>query len=541
MSSIELGATIVDALVGTAVRHVVLAPGSRSAALALALDRADKAGQVRLHVRVDERVAAFTALGIAKESGRPVAVVTTSGTATANLAPAAMEARAAGIPLLFITADRPAHFVGSGASQTTDQVGVLGPSGLGVVRLSSESGDAAAWASGVHRAVSLAGGWLTKHPGPVQLNVEFAVPLVGHSRGDGSGFMALPPTVQGATFEVEDTDPTVVLVGDAPPEVGRRARALAEAAGAPLLAEPSSNARFGACAIAAYRDLLDGPLGAEIKRVVVFGHPTLSRPVARLLSRTDVDILHAWDGGQWTDPGHRATVVGHDIRISAQDAQWLARWRLADERRSAGPQQFVADSVLAALSAHDDLMIGSSSIIRAADLSPIAEAPPRAFANRGVAGIDGTISTATGIALASGRPMTVLLGDLTVQHDLGALVRPTLEPWPDLRVVVADDDGGSIFPGLEQGAPEYADSFERVFGTPPGVDLVAVAASLGWRAVRVNDAENPPRGSGLGRRLHRRAGAPRTPLIRRGRCGCRSWRSPIRVEQRQRQCTGQRV
>lgn len=488
MSSIELGSAIVDALIGTEVRDVVLAPGSRSAALALAVERAAREAKLNLHVRIDERVAGYTALGIAKERGRPVAVVTTSGTAVANLAPAAMEARAAGVPLIFFTADRPAHFVGSGANQTTDQLGAFGPSALGVIRLSSESGDAAAWASGVHRAVALAGGWLTRQPGPVQVNVEFAAPLVGELPApEERPLLVCGPSDEGGTiYEVDDLDLTVVLVGDASPELGAEARMMAEEAGAPLLAEPSSNAREGVCAIAAYRELLD-TLGGEIQRVVVFGHPTLSRPVSRLLARDDIDILHVTHGAQWVDPGHRATLVGHDIRIPEQEEHWLERWRLADVRRAPGPQQFVADAVLAHLSADDDLVLGSSSIIRAADLSPISADPPRVFANRGVSGIDGTVATATGIALAGRRPTTVLLGDLTLQHDLGALVRPSLEEWPELRIIVADDDGGSIFHGLEQGAPEYAASFERVFGTPQGLDLVAVARALGWHPVRVSD------------------------------------------------------
>lgn len=488
MSSIELGAVVLDALLGMGVTDVVLAPGSRSAALAVAAHRAETARALRLHVRVDERVAGFTALGLAKESGRAVAVITTSGTAVANLAPAAMEARASGVPLVLITADRPAHLVGTGANQTADQVGVFGPSALAVVRLSSESGDAAAWAAGVHRAVVLAEGRRTRQPGPVQLNVEFAVPVLGR----------LPPlrprglevSRSGGRAAVElDGRPTVVLAGDAPPVVGVEARALAEVSGAPLLAEPSSNARSGPNAIAGYRDLLAG-LGAGIERVIVVGHPTLSRPVTTLLSRVDVELVVVSSTASWIDPGHRAAVVTDRVLLGDQDPAWLSRWRSAD----AGPslpegftQRHVADAVLGALGASDDLVLGSSSIIRAADLSPISLNPPRVFANRGLAGIDGTVATATGIALAGGRPTTVLLGDLTLHHDLGALVRPAQEPAGRLRIVVADDGGGSIFHGLEQGAPEYADSFERVFGTPQGVDLAAVGSALGWRARQVRN------------------------------------------------------
>ena len=494
MSSIELGAVVVDAVRGAGVTDVVLAPGSRSAALALAADRADRAGELRLHVRIDERVAGFTALGLAKASGRPVAVITTSGTAVANLGPAAMEATAAGVPLLLITADRPEYLVGTGANQCGDQAGAFGPAALAVVRLSSESGGAAAWAAGVQRALAVAAGARTRQPGAVQLNIEFAEPLVGE----------LPPSrkiafevAESAGHRVAELDArrTVVLVGDATPESGAEARALAEVSGAPLLAEPSSNARSGANAVADYRLRL-ADLGGRIQRVIVFGHPTLSRPVSRLLARDDVELVVVTDRATWPDPGHRATLVADRVLLADQDPSWLGEWTPFDTgvRSAHGPaqgatitQETVAAAVLAALGPGDDLVLGASSIIRAADLAPIAERPPRVFANRGLAGIDGTVATATGIALATGRPTTVLLGDLTAQHDLGALVRPPSEPWPRLRVVVADDGGGSIFHGLEQGAPEYEASFERVFGTPQAVDLAAVASALGWTIARVAD------------------------------------------------------
>lgn len=489
MSSIVLGSTIVDALVGIGVTDVVLAPGSRSAALALAVDRADRAGRLTLHVRLDERVAAFTALGLAKGSGRPVAVVTTSGTAVGNLVPAAMEATAAGVPLVLITADRPARLVGTGASQTGDQLGGLGPAALGVIRLSSESGTSDAWAAGVHRAVVLASGVRSRRPGAVQLNVEFEAPLVGELPEPRE--RPLRVAASGGHEAVElDGRRTVVLVGDASMAVGAEARALAELSGAPLLAEPSSNARVGANAVAGYRFAL-AELGDRVERVVVFGHPTLSRPVNDLLGRGDVELVVVSDRADWIDPGHRAVVVADRVLLAEQDPGWLRDWTcsLTPGPRGRWSQRQVADTVVGALGSGDDLMLGSSSIIRAADLSPLSTCPPRVFSNRGLAGIDGTIATATGLALAGGRPMTVLLGDLTAQHDVGALVRPPSEPWPDLRVVVADDGGGSIFRKLEQGAPEYAESFERVFLTPQGVDLAAVAAAMGWEAVVVGSVE----------------------------------------------------
>ncbi len=487
MSSIQLAATAVDALVGMGVTDVVLAPGSRSAALALAVERADRCGRLRLHVRVDERVAGYLALGLAKGSGRAVALITTSGTAVANLAPAAMEARAAGVPLVALTADRPAHLVGSGANQTGDQVGAFGPSTVGLIRLSSESGDAAAWGAGIRRAVTLAEGRRTRRPGPVQVNIEFAPPLVG----------PLPPqqdpevrVTRSAGTELVELDGrrTVVLAGDASPRVGAEARAAAELAGAPLLAEPTSNARGGPNAIPSYREVL-ASLAPRIERVVCYGHPTLSRPVTELLSRPDIDLVVVASEADWPDPGHRAATVADRALVGEQPPGWLADWRAAPY--PCPPEGFTArrvvDEVLGHLAGDDCVVFGASGVIRAADLSPISSQPPRAFANRGLAGIDGVVATATGIGLATGRPTTVLVGDLTAQHDLSALVRPPGEPVPALRVIVVDDGGGTIFRGLEQGAPEYAGAFDRVFLTPQRVDLASVARALGWQAVTVSD------------------------------------------------------
>lgn len=392
-----------------------------------------------------------------------------------------------------------------------------------MVRLSSESGDEAAWAAVTQRAVVLAEGRRTRRPGVVQLNAEFAEPLLGELPAPRPRGLRV---ARSAGHEVVELGArrTVVLAGDAPPSVGAEARALAEVSGAPLLAEPSSNARAGSNAVPDYRARL-AELGERIETVVCFGHPTLSRPVTQLLSRADLELVVVASQATWPDPGHRAAIIADRVMLADQDPAWLAAWFAHPERSlslskgpesslsperslslSKGPEsslsserslslskgfthQAVVDTVLAASGPDDDLVLGASSIIRAADLAPIQARPPRVFANRGLSGIDGTISTATGMALASGRPTTVLLGDLTAQHDLGALVRPPSEPWPRLRVVVADDGGGSIFAGLEQGAPEYAESFERVFRTPQNADLAAVAAALGWRAVRAQDAE----------------------------------------------------
>lgn len=486
MNSMQLGTVIVDSLIQLGLKHLVLSPGSRNSALSLAADAAARDGRVTLHVRIDERVAGFLALGIAKATSEPVAVITTSGTAAANLAPAAHEARAAGVGLLLITADRPSELVGTGANQTTDQPGMFSPATLGVVRLSSQSGDASSWTAGVQRAATLATGLRTRQPGPVQLNVEFTPPLVGELPQ-----ITVEPALVAAAPSPKATmlgsDPrTVVLVGDATPTVGAKARHLAETHQLPLLAEPTSNARAGVCAIANYRRLLSSPLGTEISRVLVYGHPTLSRQVAALLARDDVTIVVVSDQARWFDLGHRAELVADDIALTGSTPQWLAVWRTADAQavdetetvRAVGVQ--IAQEVLASCGADENLVVGSSMAIRYLDDAALTTHPPTCYANRGLAGIDGVLATATGIALGTERPTTVFLGDLTLQHDLGSLVQPPLEPTMPLRVVVLDDDGGAIFNRLEMAAPAYADSFERVFGTPQHLDWSTVGAAFGW-------------------------------------------------------------
>ncbi len=526
MNSPQLAGDIVAALVAAGVRDVVVAPGSRNAPLALACHRADADGLLRLHVRLDERSGGFLALGLALATRTPVAVMTTSGTAVGNLMPAVMEAAAAGVPLVVVSADRPARLIGTGSNQTTDQDRLFGVHLRGHATLSSCDAPPHAVHAIVQRLAHEAWGTRTRHPGPVQLNVHLAPPLVGAAPVD-----PLPPvrtlSVAGpaATLsELGGTPRTVVLAGAADPDTGRRARTAAEAAGVPLLAEPSSNARSGSHAIAGYRVLLGrDDLGGRTQRVLVFGHPTLSRPVSALLARDDIELVLVGGNATWPDPGHRAALVADDIRVEAcPDRHWLNQWRTADhvlrtridlllehERETAGTTGLdVADLVTARVGAGQNLVIGASNPIRDADLSPIADAPATVFANRGLGGIDGTVSTASGIALGSGLPTTVLLGDITAIHDVGGLWLGELERRPALRVVVLDDRGGAIFHTLEQGALPHADGFERVFATPHAVDLVAIARGFGWDAAEVGDLHE------LGARLQVPPSSPQLLVVR---------------------------
>ncbi|WP_114424486.1 2-succinyl-5-enolpyruvyl-6-hydroxy-3-cyclohexene-1-carboxylic-acid synthase [Nocardioides houyundeii] len=487
--STHLARQVVTALVAAGVREVVLSPGSRNAPLSFALFDADRAGLLRLHTRLDERSAGFLALGMAKSSRRPAAVVCTSGTAVANLGPAVLEARHAGVRLVVVAADRPARLRGTSANQTTEQVGLL--PGAHVVDLAAGAGAEVALAEALDPGAPWA-------PGPVHLNVQLDDPLTPTDRwtpeiaGLPDGGAGPARRRSGASVTIPRGPRTVVVAGD---DAGPPARVLAEAGGWPLLAEPTSGSRTGANALRCYRLLLGTDLGERIERVVVSGHPTLSRPVSQLLARRDVEV---WDldggasGFARPFPVDR-TVPSAQVGAGLLDESWLAQWHAADadvarqlDRLLAAEDGLTpyeaAGAVARALPAAGLLFVGASNPIRDLDLMvPRYRVGDRrkVIANRGLAGIDGVLSSAIGAAL--GRPHgsrnLALMGDVTFLHEAGGLVLGPAEARPDLTVVVVNDDGGSIFAVLEQGAPEYADRFDRLFATPHGVDLAALCAA----------------------------------------------------------------
>jgi len=507
-----LARTLVDELVRNGVREAVLAPGARSAPLAMALHDADTQGRLRLHVRVDERSAGFLALGLAKGSHRPVPVVTTSGTAVANLHPAVLEADHAGVPLLVLSADRPATLRGTGANQTTWQSDLFGRAVREALDWPSGATDGPAVRATLCRLLQAASGARSRQPGPVHLNVQLVAPLVPdlphdaaswpHGRDAGRPWLTLDHDPPSPPTRIPLGPRTVVLAGD---DAGAAARQLAERTGWPLLAEPSSGSRTGDAPLAAYRLLLGADrLGGAVQRVVVLGHPTLSRPVSRLLARDDVEVVAVATTGRWTDPGHRAVQVAREV-IADEDpgaGEWTRAWHEADAAALAAVHRVlaatpgltppgVARRVSMAVPPNGLLVVGSSNPVR--DLDLMAVAPPvgerrMVMANRGLSGIDGLVSTAVGVALAR-RPSRAFayVGDLTLLHDTNGLLIGPDEPRPDLTIVVANDDGGSIFAGLEQGAAEHAGSFERIFGTPTRTDLEHLCAAHAVGHRRVDD------------------------------------------------------
>jgi len=525
----DFAAVFIDTLVAHGVHDVVLSPGSRSQALALVAADRERLGALRLHVRIDERVAGFVALGLAVETQRPVVVVTTSGTAVANLHPAVLEAHHSGVPLIIVSADRPASLRGIGSNQTTVQPGIFG----GTLRAEwdvaaptrDKPGDPAAL------AVSVVGAAIT---GPVHVNLAFDVPLSGAVPAALDAVVLHEPQepARPTALVLEPRPGTVVIAGTG---AGPTAETVARELGAPLVAEVTSGAHFGPNLVVAYRDLLNrANFGDRVERVAIFGHPTLSREVPALVQRDGVETIVVRSATSIDDynPGHRVTTFADRVRVdglpdaSPAGRSWLGRWvttSRAELEQHDAPSIDIAISslpadqaafnraVLAGLRApvtrralveavwrmtwpHDRLVVGASRLIRELDsVAPGKKIP--VHANRGLAGIDGTISTATGIALASqaaeGASQSgitrVLLGDLALLHDAGALLFGEGEPRPRIQVIVGNDGGGTIFDGLEVAQSAAPADIDRVFLTRQVVDLEKLAAAYGWDYKRVEN------------------------------------------------------
>ncbi len=551
--STAMARVVVDELVSGGVTEVVLSPGSRSAALAIALADAEDRGDLRLHVRVDERSAGFVALGLAKVSRQPVAVVVTSGSAVANLAPALVEASYAGVPLIALTADRPPELRDTGANQTIDQARFFGD----VVRWSHDlavaeerPGQVRYWRSVVSRAIAVSAE--PTDPGPVHLNVAFREPLVPDGDDDSwveplalapfgtAGDERLPVAADarltmaaaqpldevlsllagpGSEIEVEQIVPArgIVVVGDvADVESSDSAVALAEACGWPLISEPSGNARSGDTALAHGPLLLADPAFYADHRpeiVVCVGTPGLSRSIMRMVREAPLLlVVDERAAVRRPDPTRNATVFVSVVpepptEYDAYDDSWLDSWLAADARAAAAVSKRLDDAT--GLTGPDVARtlwdaLDSSALLLAAASWPVrhleafarvrdSDSAPVVIGNRGTSGIDGLVSTAWGAALAHQSTRTVvnvdedgateivsvtggttyaLLGDLAFLHDHNGLLVGDDEPRPDLVLVVVDNDGGGIFGQLEQSSSRH---FERVFGTPLGLDLAAVA------------------------------------------------------------------
>ena len=535
-------------LVDSGVQDIVVSPGSRSQALALAADALSQQGDsvLRIHVCIDERTAGFFGLGLAVQSGRPTALLCTSGSAPAHYLPALLEAKHSGISVIALTADRPEELRGVGANQTTNQSGLFGEAVQASLDVpaprdtDSLSEDARAHAREAVRLAHVGGE--RGRPGPIHMNIAFREPL--SSPITPEQLRAVRRTVESSSQGLTPPDPPRVLTLDPEPGTaviaghlaGPDAEKLARDLGAVLFAEVHSGARFGKNLVAAYRELLESPpRGEEIRRVVCVGRPTLARQMMWLLSQNDIEQV-VWQRNE-PEPSNlsgAAHIVDH-VQVSrlATDAEarvWVSPWvsaskailetktavleppapdvaalasELVSERARFAQQEMsvvrrairradIAREVWAHTWPSDQLILGSSRMIRQFDdLVPGKKIP--VWSNRGLSGIDGTIATARGVASGRSRAgflgvTRVVLGDLALLHDAGSLlVQESERNSSRLHVIVVTDGGGSLFDSLEVAQSADPASYERVIFTPTEADYESLAKAYGWSYRRADN------------------------------------------------------
>ncbi len=515
-------ATLVDQWLRLGVRHAVVAPGSRSTPMALALaDRAEMA----VHVVHDERVAAFTALGLGIEPGpghaaTPALLLCTSGTAAANFYPAVVEAGLSEIPMIVLTADRPEELRGVGAPQTIDQIELYG----GHVRWFHDPGVPEAATSGEWRRLAVTS-WSRSASGPVQLNLPFREPLVGMP-------CPLPPPIPDATEAVGDvsvraapvagaSDPVpdsfdtergVILVGGRHGADEAEILELHRRTSWPIIADPLSGLRHRST-VTMIDALLRDTGFAESRQpstIVRIGRPSTSKVLAQWTARPGVTLIQVGGPGRIDPARNVAAVCTLDDLLAvtprgATGTDWLGDWSEADEcaeralveclNASSGLSEPAVARILAEqLPPGAQLTVSSSMPVR--DLEWFGGRAAHAHSNRGANGIDGVVSTALGRALAAGAatgaddrpPGFVLIGDLAFVHDSNALVALGRRGI-DLRIVVLDNDGGGIFSFLPQSSVLEHDRFEHLFGTPLGTDVLRLAAAHGLPTATVTTRE----------------------------------------------------
>ena len=478
-SSTRLARVIIRQIIEAGITDAVISPGSRNAPLTLALFAAEEKGLIKLHVRIDERTAAFFALGIAKATNRPVPVICTSGTAVANFHPAVLEASHSNLPLFVITADRPAELRRTGANQTTEQARIFGKA---VRYFADVSGPAFPLELPLNALQS----------GPVHLNIQFDEPLIGDAD----------------TSWLDDITVAALKVFNR-----KKAGTLRPNSNRGVLVVGHDRAGFSVDEITEFAKKLDWPVISEdplsfegaishaslfltsktnLKAltpdtVIIIGRTTLSRPINSLIAQAYKSIV--------IDPriatvdtdriaSQRFTAIP-ELDVAPVDQEWVAKWRKYSERAtkvvseiSEWSEQQIAREIGAGIAPGTAIYISSSRPIRDIEGFARARSGVETFANRGLAGIDGNISTALGIA-ANRKETIAVLGDLSFLHDLTGLIN---KEKINLKIYVINNDGGGIFSTLPA---RGANGFEKVFGTPHGLDLVAIAGSLGIQAKKI--------------------------------------------------------
>lgn len=490
-----LGAVIVDQLNRLGVKDVVISPGSRNAPLTMALWRASTTGEIRLHTRIDERSAAFLALGIAKATGLPTPVMCTSGSAAANFFPAILEAHHGGHPLIAVTADRPARLWDTGANQTTRQVNMFAGANVPTLNMSAqdeERGQVRQWRELLAREIT--------HLRPAHINVEFEEPLVGSLDWveDIDGDVEVPPHESVNTKKLQRYHPHgVILVGhDAGAIEFEAISQFARTTGWPILSE---NPLFGSEVLPHTSLVLGDAARREVLKpeiIMTVGRLTLSRAISAYVASAnyqivvdpriaDVDVKRPGDEIHFTLP-----VIDQEI---TRDPQWSENFASISQTigtklpalLTEWSEPAAVQTIVRELPDGATLFVASSRPIRDIEAFAASRSGIEVYANRGLAGIDGNLSTAYGIALVRNRTYA-LVGDLAFLHDVNGLLIGKDEVRPNLTIVVISNDGGGIFSTLPQ---SDVPGFEKIFGTPHGLDLVKIAESYGIDAIGVNSLD----------------------------------------------------
>ena len=477
-TSTSLARVVVRQLIEAGITDAVISPGSRNAPISLAMYAASEKGLLKLHIRIDERSAAYFALGLAKASSRPVPIVCTSGTAVANYHPAVLEAHHSNVPLLVLTADRPAILRRTGANQTTEQARIFG--------------------NAVRYFADVSGGVFplelpldSLHRGPVHLNLQFEEPLLPDEDSNWLNEIKVAPRVKptgksAGTLKVNTTRGVLIIGHDRGGLTVAEVSKIASDLEWPVISEDPlsfpeaiSHAALFLASPAIRKNLVP-------ETVVVIGRTTLSRPINALIASAKTQIVI--DPRMATVDTYRVAdqrfIAAPKVVSKPADPDWHEQWRKLSLRTAKLVSEISnwSESALArelAVELTGAVFIASSRPIRDLESFATPRTGIETFANRGLAGIDGNISTALGIATA--RPSaTAIIGDLAFLHDLTGLVGNTSA---NLRIIAINNDGGGIFSTLPQA---NVAGFETVFGTPHGLDLEKIAAGLGISAKTIS-------------------------------------------------------
>jgi len=498
-ASVQTAELVVQQLVNTGVEFVALAPGSRNGPISLALVAAEKQGLLSVHVRIDERSAAFLALGAAIRTGKPTAVLTTSGTAVANVFPAIVEAKYAGIPFIVLTADRPASVQGTGANQVIVQREIFGNYVSRSIEIASDSLtiETTSAREAIRDRINSVLSAATRNRSPVHLNIGLAEPLVPvsdfvfeHKKNLQSETVITPENISTEFL----TRKGLIVAGGTNIEYLNYAQQLGEALDWPVIVEPP-HIGVGAGMVSHPSTLLSlNSTNLKPEVVLTVGRVGLSRQVNELVKKGSLIISCAVPNIVTNSPAKQRISGLFRIPAKQNNKAWKQVWDAAGKAAHQIVQKVlnenkeisalhVIDSLMKNLPSNSHLHLASSLTARDFELlnspelnSPFSLGQVSVSMNRGVNGIDGVAATAMGTALSAKTPTYAVLGDIAALHDLSSFAIPSLEAKPDITFVITDNNGGAIFSLLEQS--EVKD-FERVFGTPTDINLLEVFKSLG--------------------------------------------------------------